>query len=365
MSTPTNEFDAIAKALESGDLESLDKLMKSEEEIQYTEPEADPTESAEPELPGDDATKTETVEVESEDSPSNEEVANGETTDPVAEEPSTPEAAPPAASTATPVIDETEELKKELQRYKSDAGRVPFIQRRMAELERELRAYKARDTQTTQSAPKVTTDGVELDEETKRQIDELREVDPVMAKTMERVAKAAIAGSKAQVDHVFTTYTKAEQDDDDQRFLIEQQAELVRDVPNAYQIFAHPAWAQWKQTLTPGQRAMAESAYAADVKQAIYAFAAVMQQQEAQPQQAAQPQAQQPAQVVQAVVAAPVATPASTEESDKIKEARARKVATSAEAKPTSAKAAVEFDQDAYFREMYEKIGKENHILKS
>lgn len=354
MNTPNDEFDAIAKAIESGDINALDKIMASEEEIQNTEPEAEPTDSAEPAVPGDDATD-DNPPVTSEDSPSDDVVADGEKTDPVATEvPSDKtEAATPAASPAN----ETEDLKRELQRYKSDAGRVPFIQRRMAELERELRAYKARDTQPTQSGnlPKVTADGVELDDETKKQIEELREVDPVMAKAMERIAKTAIAGAKAQVDHAFTSYTQAEQEEDTDRFLMEQNYVLLQEIPTAHEIFATPQWSQWKNTLTPGQRAMAESSYAADVKQAIYAFAAAMQVAESgQPAQPAVPQ--QPAPVV--------ATPVSTEASDKIKEARNRKVATSAEVKTASAKKSVELDEEQYFREMYDKVGKENHLFK-
>lgn len=344
MSNPTDDFDAIAKAMESGDLDALSKLMESDEEnTENKEPEAELTGSAIDEVPGDDASTDEVD--ESEDSPKDDEVATGETKP---EETSATEAATPAASTAS---DREKELERELQRYKSDAGRVPFIQRRMAELEREVRAYKARDTQPTQGV-KISPDGVELDDETKKQIEELREIDPVMAKTMERVAKAAIAGSKAHVDHAFTTFTQVEQEHDDENFLMEQRAELVRDVPKAYEIFALPQWKEWKETLTPGQRAMAESSYAADVKQAIYAFAAVMQQ------------AEGAATAAPVVEATPTATPASTEVSDKIKEARQRKVATAAEVKTASAKKSVELDEDAYFREMYEKVGKENHILK-
>lgn len=346
------DFDAIAAAMESGDLDALEKLMTSEENQEtVVEEEAEPIDSAvDPALLED--TPTEEVGT-SEDSPEDDtEVADGETkpedTSATAADAAT-EAATPAASTAS---EREKELERELQRYKSDAGRVPFIQRRMAELEREVRAYKARDTQPTQGV-KVSPDGVELDEETKKQIEELREIDPVMAKTMERVAKAAIAGSKAQVDQAFTTFTQVEQEHDDENFLMNQRAELVRDVPKAYEIFALPQWQEWKDTLTPGQRAMAESSYAADVKQAIYAFAATMQK--------AQGTEVVPTQVVTTV---PAATPASTEVSDKVKEARNRKVATSAEVKTSSAKKTVELDEDAYFREMYEKVGKENHILK-
>lgn len=322
----SKDFDAIAKAIESGDNTELDKLMEQENEEVAVVVEEEVL------IPEDPIVENANESEETPESKSEEVVPT--------------EAAVPAASP----VDETEELKKELQRYKSDAGRVPFIQRRMAELEREVRAYKARESQPTQggSTPASNVAGVELDEETKAQIEELREVDPTMAKAMERIAKAAIAGSRQNAEAVITSYTQAEQEEADNRFLIEQQTELVRDVPRAYEIFATPQWKQWKETLTPGQRAMAESAYANDVKQAIYAFAAVMNQ-------------SQPAAVTPTVETPQVAV--STEASDKVKQARERKVGTSAEIKTGSAKKSVELDEDAYFREAYEKIGKKNHLF--
>lgn len=326
MST-NKDFDKLSAAMDSGNFEELDRLMAAEEEV---EEETDEVVDEAPLLPEPE------VETPDEDAADDKSESSPEVDNDVDDEEETnTEAAVPAASTA-------KDTEQELQRLRSDAGRVPFIQRKMAELERELRAYKARDAQPTPSnGGKQDLKDITLDEETQREIDELREVDPTLAKTLERVAKTAIATANARVDHAVTTMTQADQEQDDFNFLMEQKSELVREIPQADAIFATPEWKQWKDTLTPGQRALAESSYASEVKQAIYAFAAVMQQ-------------QQPTKVVETPVP----------ENTKLREDRARKVGTSAEVKTSAAKKAVDLDEDAYFAEQYDKIGKANHILK-
>lgn len=315
-------FESIAGAIQKGDDKELDRLMAVDED-EVTE-EAEPVEEA---PPVEDAAE----EVESESPPEAEED----------DEDDLEEAAVPAASPAT--LD----MERELQKLRSDAGRIPSIQKRMAEMERELRAYKARDSQAprdTEGRPTVNAKDVVLDEETQREIDELREVDPVLAKTLERIAKNGIATARASADHVVETFTQADREEEEFNFLSEQKALLVREIPQADAIFATPQWKEWKDTLTPGQRGLAESSYASEVRDAIYAFAAVMEKNQA------------PAAAVAAVV---VPAPADA----KLKEDRLRKVGASAEVKASAAKAAVEVDQDDYFTEMYNKIGKENHIL--
>lgn len=341
---PGKDFDAIAKALESGDTEALDRLMAVEEETQEDLPEEDTV--VEDTDSNDEPEKEEEDDApESEDTP--EEVDNGDSNLPEEDNSETEAAVQTAASNDT---DRVKELEKELQRYKSDAGRVPFIQSRMSQLERELRAYKARDAQPTTGAGGATvkTDGVTLDPETQKEIDELREIDPVMAKTMERIAKLAIATAAQRADHVVETFTQHEQEQEEYNFLMQQKQELIQEIPQADAIFQSPHWKQWKETLTPGQRAMAESSYASEVKQAIYAFAAAMQA-----AQGVQPT--QPTQVQSA--------PANTEAADKLKEARNRKVQTAADVRAPAARRAVELDEEAIFREAYEKVGKENHLI--
>lgn len=326
--TSDDDFNAIAKALHEGNSAELDKLFDAEPAPK------DETEVETPDEPADPESPDET----------------GEEVTPDEEQ---EEAAEPAAPTAPPQSGPTpDERDLELHRLRSEAGRVPFIQRRIAELERELRAHKARqpDTTATGGKPAAPTNlkDIELDPDTQKDIDELKEIDPVMARTLERVAKTAIATANARAEQAINSFTEHDQEVDDQRFFLEQKAELARMIPQHEAIFATPEWRQWKETLTPGRRNLAESGYATEVAQAIYAFAADMQARQAP----------------QTPTATPQPTGATeTPESREALEARNRKAATGVEVKNTAAKKVVEFNEDDYFKEMYNKIGKDNHIL--
>lgn len=326
-------FDAIAEALYSGNQAELDRLMAVDGDAQEEKTEKN------------EETKDETEAVEADKDTENTPI-KGEK-DSSEEEQEKTEAATSAASTATKQED-IESLKRELHQYKSDAGRVPYLQRRLAELERELRATKARGT-TTQKADtgnKPSIQDVELDPDVQKDIDELREIDPVLAKTMERIAKTAVATASAKVDHAVTTLTQQEQEAEDFRFYTEQKARLLEQIPQAEQIFATPEWARWKESLTPARRAMAESGYADEVIQAIYAFAADMRN----------------AQGVNAAPAQKQEQPV-TPEKNEVQEARNRKVEASAEVANPSAKKIETFDEEQAFREMYNSLAKKNHIL--
>lgn len=334
-----SNFTSLSKALESNDHEAIEKLMAAEEDSTTTEEVEE----------NEDLTLPDTSEDGAEDAQGGDEDEGEDKDDGDSSDKEDAEAAS-AASTADTTTEKSArelELEKELQRLRSDAGRVPYIQRRMAELEREVRAYKARESQTTQGKSTTTAD-VELDDETRKEIEALREVDPVMARTLERIAKAAISTATSKVDSAVTTLTQAEQEEDDYRFLMEQKAILVEKVPQADEIFASNEWKQWKETLTPNQRAFAESSYATEVEQAIYAFAAAMQA-----AQGTKPKEEVPA-----------ATAAQTPEQNKVSEARERKTKAAAGVSAPAARKAVELDPDAYFKEMYKEIGKQSHILK-
>ena len=330
-----NEFDAISKAMFDGNMEEVSRLMAAEPaEIPETKPVDD-------EVKDDTNAETEEVtEVKSDDN--TDEVKEVETNE---SDTVTTEAAN-AASTAK--TEDIESLQREIHRLRSDAGRVPYLQRRLQELER---ALKARAVETTNPQPKTAnTQDVELPDEVKQELDALKEVDPVLARAMEKIAKANLAAANSRVTEAVTTITQADQEAEDTRFWIEQKSELTRLVPQHEQIFALPEYQQWKAGLTPGRRALAESAYAEEVAQAIYAFAADMQRLKGEV----------PAQ------AAPVATTTQVVESPEAKalrEARQRKVSTSADVKSSTAKTTQQFDADAYFKEQYNKLGKENHIL--
>lgn len=336
-----NEFDALATAMQEGKMDEVNRLMAVEPQSEEAEtppveeetPAADEDESKEeePSTPEDDSKSDDKPEPPKEKS----------------------EEAAPAASTSSKDTETLEELRQRLHRAQSDAGRVPYLQRQLEELRREIRAAKARGsdsaTQGTKTAPSGNINDVVLDPETQKHIDDLKEIDPVLAATIERSTKAAIFASSSKVDQAVTTLTEEEQRAEDERFYIEQKSILAQRIPNHEAIFATPEWAEWKSRLTPGQRNLAESAYANEVEQAIYAFAADMQRMNNRP-----------------AAAAPTQTTTDEKEQSnhsEVKEARDRKVSQAAETKAPAAKTTTQLDEKAYFEQMYKEIGKKEHLL--
>lgn len=350
-------MEELADAIQKGDVTGLDRLMA----VEKTESEDDSTPN-EPEIPEIDEKPTEEDESnEEEDEHGKKAEKEDEESDEDTEQASEPEAATPAASPAGKAQEENiEELRRELHRYKSDAGRVPYMQRRMAELERELRAVKARSPDNPNAGKPNSADinAIELDDETKAQIEALREIDPVYAKTVERAAKAAIAAASARFENSFDTYVSEEQKAEDERFYLEQKARLSEMIPQHEQIFSTPEWKQWKQMLLPAQRAMAESAYADEVAQAIYAFAADMQK-----LQAHQTRQMGGGQVVEQQAAPAQSSQTPNAEESEVQKARKEKL-KAANVPNTAAKKEQQLDQDAYFEQMYNEIAKANHIVK-
>lgn len=324
--TPTTELELnslIGEAINSGNTEELDRLMAVElpeaEEVQ---------EEAEPQTTENEEEGT-SVEVKEEAAPDVKESAA-----------STPEVVKTQES-------EADTLRRELHRLKSDVGRVPFMQSRMKELERELREVKLSRNVEAGTSSADPEKQVEVPSNIKQRIEELREVDPSLATLLEDMAKALRSETQSTAKHVVTSINDSEREVEEQRTVQEQYHQLLEEVPWAPQAFQSQEWKQWKDSLLPGQRAMAESTYAGDVKIALNEFARVMQ---ARQGTATSVQQAPPVVVVD-------------EEAEKVKKDRERKLATSMTSKSTAAKqGAPVLDEDAAFREFYEQIQKDNHL---
>lgn len=350
-----SELNALYDALAKGDTDSITRLMADEgaktpeEEPQKLE---ETPEKKEPEKEEKTPDSTETVETKDKKEENKDAVPSSSETK--------PEAAPSAASPddavdeVTQLKSQIEELKQQAHRMQSDAGRVPYLQRRLAELEKQARSSNRPvtkvDTKTNFTAEDYKN--VELDPDTQREIDELKDVDPVMAKVVERTTKTAILTAQKRMEAVLQERETTQTEVDNELFYVEQKAELARLVPEHEKIFQSREWQEWKASLTPGQRALAESGYASEVTQAIYAFAAAMKERFPQKETKASEQA--------------VATETPPEQPQKSEVAleRTRKAQAAPEVKGPTAKPSETFDPDAYFKEMYSQIGKESHILK-
>lgn len=315
--SPEELFEAMSSAISSNDSEAIRKLADED-----AEPESLDTPTAEEEV------EEEKPEEGNEEAPTEEEGSQGAAK------------TKKVAATAAKEPDykaEFERAKNEIHRLKSDAGRVPFLQKRLAELERAGRTA----TSQAQNVPSV---GVNPDSALGQRIAKYKEIDPELADLLLDVVKDTTAHAQVLTSQTVEQIRAAEEEAENQRFYHEQIAILAEKVPQYKEIFAMPQWAEWKDKLTPGQRAMAESGYANDVTQAIYAFGNYMKA--INPQQQQQPQAT-----------------THTEEAKKVQAQRAARQESSPSSKSTPAKKEKEFDENAYFNEQFNKVLKENHLM--
>lgn len=344
------DLNALYSAVQSGNTDDLSRLMAADvKEVAEPEEKEDKEGPAPTKEEEDDTTSTETVEKKDEKDESKSDDKDSD---------KSPEAAPSAASTddavdeVTRLKSEIADLKQQSHRYQSDAGRVPFLQRRLAELEKQARA-PARTTTNVPAKTSFTAEdykNVELDPDTQKEIDDLKEVDPVLAKVVERSTKTAILTAQSRMESVFSEREREQQEYEDQRFYQEQKAELSRTIPNHEEVFRSREWQEWKAGLTPGQRALAESGYASEVVQAIYAFAADIKARNPQLQDKAAPEKE--------------SSNSPEKPASEVAEARARKASAGPASKSPSAKRVEEFDEEAFFKQQYNEIGKKEHILK-
>jgi hypothetical protein len=331
-------FKDVVAALESGNSQDLDRLMAVDGTDDTTE------EDKQLEKNTDDSTVNE--------DDSSQQVPNKTET--------STDTANPAVSKE---LDEVAQLKLELHRLKSDAGRVPAMQRQLAQLQSELRAAQARSSSGNDNRTAVKEP--ELPDNLKRKIESLREIDPEVANTMEEMYKAT-AGKTPDTQpedlrqSILSEIEQRREEEDAYRFQQEQLNLLGQYVPRYADVFALPQWRQWKDTLTPGQRAMAESAYAQDVVHAINAFGQHMQatmnpnQVNGQNPQAASSEGGDPNANTNAAASA----------STQVTDARNRKVEASPTVRGTAAKATEAFDESQFFKEQYANITKQIGVSK-
>lgn len=225
------------------------------------------------------------------------------------------------------------QLEKELNDIKATAGRVGFVQSRLAQLEAQL---KRREEQAKAASKS------DAESKLRERIAKLKEIDPETAEILELLAEQdkakaeqANARESEEVDPAEVAYVRAE-------------AEKVMAVhADALSIFKHPAWHLWKDTLTPEQRAWAESPHSYQVIEALNAFKAFRDA-------SLKPVAQE----------APAGSSAVQDESgvDPTQAARKSKLQKSAVGGDAPLKASPAFDADAFFHESLEKIAKEAGI---
>lgn len=337
-------YTDVMAALEAGDSSALDRLM-AVEQGKETEDEEDTSDNEE---------NTEGKESETDEGQGSQDDSDDE-----------PAEAANAASTAQPTQqnqpDPQEELRRELHRLRSDVGRVAGLQRKVQELERELRTARAR-TPANEPSPQGGSNqpaAPQLPDNIRNRIEQLRAIDPDMADILTEMYAASAQRDDHTREDVMREISERQYQEEMDRHYAEQKALLSEYVPEHERVFASPQWQEWKETLLPGQRAMAESGYAVEVAQAINAFAHWLRASQGNQQSSpASSQGGDPNGNNTNMNAANGGNP------NPVVEQRQRKIETSAGVKHTPAKAHEEFDAEQAFSEWYTKLGKANGVIK-
>lgn len=159
--------------------------------------------------------------------------------------------------------DELTTLRDQLHRAKSDAGRVPHLNRRVQELERQLASVRTPASQPETSSEIPTT--------LKEKLERMREIDPEMAELIELSFKES-ASATQQVASAYQRGLDIQAQNQQQEHLRSEYQKVVNTIPEAEEVFRSQEWTKWVDMLSPNHRAMAMSSDANEVITAINAF---------------------------------------------------------------------------------------------
>lgn len=325
--TEAQLFSRISKSIQSNDFDQLDALVTTEapaeEPLVANEP---VVEVAEPAV----AASAEVQEVEE-----------------VIPEPAVATPSDWTAGLPKEAQDELQRLRSTEQKYRSESGRVPFLQKRLAELEKKLQ----QENQPPRAAVSSGT-APNSNKELQDALAQIQEVDPVTAKAFE-LLRQEVAGSAHKTQSIL-------EQRDEEALLAKEFEKLTKQVPQAPQVFQLPEWQEWKEAQTPGLYELANSSYADDVVVAIEKFAKDMQVRYpgiVENQTTSAPKVEEKVEPAPAVVDTKQAA---------VVEQRARRLAatTPASAAPAPKVSSEPTDPEALMRHFYAQIMKEDHLDK-
>lgn len=254
-------FNQIGSALGKGDTDKLDELFTNDstvEDVEDEEVEESPSDTPEEE--------------ESDDSSATPEKKEEEDTN------KNPQEEEPADSTeeveGTKEPDELVKLREQLAKLESDnhalrsqAGRVPHVQRRLQELDKRLEELSKKATSpSSQTLEKIQP-------KLQARLKALKETDPELADLLEGSIVDAVSGvaedahSRERETLTFLRETESAEHR-------EQEATRLLDMyPNAIEVFRSDAWKSWKKEQTDAVKALAGSDNADDVDFAFQKYA--------------------------------------------------------------------------------------------
>lgn len=242
-------FSEMSKAVAENNFSELDRLTGKEDAPVAT---ADDNSSDKPDdNKPDDSANADQVSPNSEDQPTPESVAAGGDQDPKDLE----------IQSLRAELAKQKELEHKL---RSDAGRVPAVQRQVSSMSKKLQ--KILNDPTT--AAKTREQAQVLSDK----LAQIREVDPLIADAVQETVANSMESLRQEQQQQLKQVVDAFDEQETEDLLDREYASLVAQVPNAPQVFAHPLWKEWKELVPAGMKSLAESAYADDVVVAFEQF---------------------------------------------------------------------------------------------
>lgn len=247
-------FNQTSKALHDNDPVKLAEVMESQpdEEQVTNEPEV-PAE--EPETP-DDSSKEVPAKEESEAAPPEK-----------AEEPAKEEPAKEEQGELDKLREHVANLERANHALRSQAGRVPHVQRKLKEYDKKL----------DELSQKLTSPSSQPSTELQKTLQQvLKGVEGADAELAKAIADAVLAATESQAKDSITKerdQLKFLRDQEVQTHQLDEANRLLELYPNAPEVFASEGWKKWKTEQPPGIRRLAEGESAEDVSFAFEKYA--------------------------------------------------------------------------------------------
>ena len=245
-------FNEVSQAMQADDNVKLSSLLAQET----------PTEEQPTQDPPEEEEQPEEIEgKETEESPLTEEEDG-------ADEPKEDKEPTEAEKQLEELRAQLETAKRDNQALRSQAGRVPSIQRKLAEVDKklaELTTLSPSSQASTKVKPKV-----------EKLLEGIKETDPALADSIAQALGVAIEGVDEELRESQINNLKAERELAAQDYLEEQRERLLSVYPNAPEVFASPHWAEWKKSQPAHIQALAGSDSADAVVMAFELYAKAM-----------------------------------------------------------------------------------------
>lgn len=247
-------FEEVSKTFQDNDSVKLSELMKTEATEEVAPVEDKPAEE-EPAVVEDTEESVDADEV-SEDTKPPEEAAAGD------EEEVKPEPTEVEKLTA-----QLEKLAKENHALRSQAGRVPHIQRKMKEIDRKLEALNKQTTSpSSQPSAKLQPKVAEI-------LKSVKETDPELADSIANAIAQATDGVANDLTTREIESLQAQRAEEYKAYQEEEATRLLDMFPNAREVFKSDGWKEWKREQTVQVVQFAESDNADDVAFAFERYA--------------------------------------------------------------------------------------------